>query len=109
MGAVPKRRISKSRRGNRRAHQSLSAIHLVSCPECGEPVYLTVPNATPATRIAIMDAVRKIAGIKPEADHRSNHDAPVIVTALGAHPGHFQRGMHVVDEVQDEGRATIGG
>jgi large subunit ribosomal protein L32 len=36
MGAVPKRRISKSRRGRRRAHQALSAIHLVICPECGE-------------------------------------------------------------------------
>ena len=36
MGAVPKRRISKSRRGRRRAHQALSAIHLVGCPECGE-------------------------------------------------------------------------
>jgi large subunit ribosomal protein L32 len=36
MGAVPKRRISKSRRGRRRAHHALVKIHLVPCPECGE-------------------------------------------------------------------------
>ncbi|NCF66133.1 MAG: 50S ribosomal protein L32 [Anaerolineaceae bacterium] len=36
MGAVPKRRISKSRRNRRRAHHALPKIHLVPCPECGE-------------------------------------------------------------------------
>ncbi len=36
MGAVPKRRISKSRRNRRRAHHALAKIHLVTCPECGE-------------------------------------------------------------------------
>jgi large subunit ribosomal protein L32 len=36
MGAVPKTRISKSRRGKRRAHQALRTYNLVPCPECGE-------------------------------------------------------------------------
>jgi len=36
MGAVPKRRISKSRRGNRRSHDALTTFHLVKCKECGE-------------------------------------------------------------------------
>ncbi len=36
MGAVPKRRISKSRRGNRRSHDALKTFHLVECTECGE-------------------------------------------------------------------------
>jgi large subunit ribosomal protein L32 len=36
MGAVPKRRISKSRRNRRRAHHALPEVHLVPCPECGQ-------------------------------------------------------------------------
>ena len=33
--AVPKRRISKSRRGNRRAHSAMTLMQLVSCSHCG--------------------------------------------------------------------------
>ncbi|MCA9961713.1 MAG: 50S ribosomal protein L32 [Chloroflexota bacterium] len=36
MGAVPKRRISKSRRDKRRTHDALHPYHLVPCPNCGE-------------------------------------------------------------------------
>jgi len=36
MGAVPKTRISKSRRNKRRTHDSLAQPHLVVCEECGE-------------------------------------------------------------------------
>ncbi len=36
MGAVPKRKISKSRRDRRRAHHALNTYHLIPCPECGE-------------------------------------------------------------------------
>ncbi|MFQ5398830.1 MAG: 50S ribosomal protein L32 [Anaerolineae bacterium] len=36
MGAVPKRRVSKSRRNKRRAHHALRPFHLIPCPECGE-------------------------------------------------------------------------
>ncbi|MGW8318935.1 MAG: 50S ribosomal protein L32 [Candidatus Promineifilaceae bacterium] len=36
MGAVPKRRISRTRRAKRRTHDSLSMPHLVPCPNCGE-------------------------------------------------------------------------
>lgn len=36
MGALPKRKISKSRRNRRRAHDSLSLKHLVICESCGD-------------------------------------------------------------------------
>lgn len=36
MGAVPKRRISKARRGRRRAHDSIKTFHLVECSDCGK-------------------------------------------------------------------------
>ncbi len=36
MGPLPKRKISKSRRNRRRAHDSLSLNHLVICESCGE-------------------------------------------------------------------------
>ena len=38
MGALPKRKISNSRRKNRRSHWKLQAPRLVTCPQCGEPV-----------------------------------------------------------------------
>ena len=34
MGALPKQRISRARRGNRRSHQQLTAPHLIECPNC---------------------------------------------------------------------------
>ena len=33
--AVPKRRISRSRRGNRRAHHQKPVAQLVACSNCG--------------------------------------------------------------------------
>ena len=36
MGALPKRKISKSRRDRRRAHDSIKTFHLVRCSNCGE-------------------------------------------------------------------------
>jgi len=83
------------------------------CPECGEPVYMTVPSATLATRIAIMDAVRKIAGIKPETNQESGDNGqPFEIHIHGVHPGHAREGMHVVeepdqgDEQEDGGRCS---
>ncbi|MFQ6091917.1 MAG: 50S ribosomal protein L32 [bacterium] len=35
--AVPKRKISKSRRDKRRAHWKLMAPSLVLCPQCSHP------------------------------------------------------------------------
>lgn len=35
MGPLPKRKVSKSRRNRRRAHDSLSLNHLVICETCG--------------------------------------------------------------------------
>ncbi|NIV33280.1 MAG: 50S ribosomal protein L32 [Anaerolineae bacterium] len=37
MGALPKRRISKGRRGHRRSHWRMKAPQLVTCPQCGAP------------------------------------------------------------------------
>lgn len=36
MGPLPKRKVSKSRRNRRRAHDALSLNHLVICENCGE-------------------------------------------------------------------------
>jgi len=36
MGALPKRKISKTRRNKRRAHHALKPPELVSCPQCHE-------------------------------------------------------------------------
>ncbi|MBB5022026.1 50S ribosomal protein L32 [Desulfurispira natronophila] len=35
--ALPKKKISRARRGTRRAHQALSPVATVSCPNCNEP------------------------------------------------------------------------
>jgi large subunit ribosomal protein L32 len=36
MGPLPKRKVSKTRRNKRRAHDSLPLRHLVVCEECNE-------------------------------------------------------------------------
>lgn len=36
MGAVPKRKVSRHRRGNRRRQQFLIAPQIAKCPNCGE-------------------------------------------------------------------------
>ncbi|MCY4146451.1 MAG: 50S ribosomal protein L32 [Chloroflexi bacterium] len=36
MGPLPKRKVSKSRRNRRRAHDALQLKHLVECANCGE-------------------------------------------------------------------------
>ncbi len=36
MGPLPKRKVSKSRRDRRRAHDALTLKHLVECGNCGE-------------------------------------------------------------------------
>jgi large subunit ribosomal protein L32 len=36
VGPLPKRKISKTRRNKRRAHDALSLKHLVECKSCGE-------------------------------------------------------------------------
>jgi large subunit ribosomal protein L32 len=36
VGPLPKRKVSRSRRNKRRAHDSLSLKHLVQCESCGE-------------------------------------------------------------------------
>jgi large subunit ribosomal protein L32 len=37
MSAVPKRKVSKSRKNMRRAHHFLTAPPSAACPKCGEP------------------------------------------------------------------------
>ncbi len=36
MGAVPKTKVSRHRRGNRRQHQRVEVPTLVTCPQCGQ-------------------------------------------------------------------------
>ena len=36
--AVPKKKLSKTRTGNRRSHLALKKINLSNCPKCGEKV-----------------------------------------------------------------------
>lgn len=36
--ALPKRKISKARRGSRRSHLALTAIQLKNCPKCGSKI-----------------------------------------------------------------------
>ncbi|MDA8139054.1 MAG: 50S ribosomal protein L32 [Desulfobacteraceae bacterium] len=36
--ALPKRKISKSRRDKRRTHQKIEAPNLATCAECNEPI-----------------------------------------------------------------------
>jgi large subunit ribosomal protein L32 len=35
MGAVPRKKVTRHQRGNRRRHQYLTMPKLVVCPECG--------------------------------------------------------------------------
>lgn len=34
--AIPKRRTSRARQGNREANKGLKSIHLINCPNCQE-------------------------------------------------------------------------
>ncbi|MBI3970293.1 MAG: 50S ribosomal protein L32 [Chloroflexi bacterium] len=38
MGALPKKKISRRRRDNRRSHIHLSPPQLISCPSCRQPI-----------------------------------------------------------------------
>lgn len=46
MGPLPKRKVSRSRRNNRRSHDSLTLRHLVRCNNCNEykPAHHVCPN-----------------------------------------------------------------
>lgn len=37
MGALPKRKTAKARKGRRRSHNRLSAPTLIECPQCHSP------------------------------------------------------------------------
>ncbi|MBI5928279.1 MAG: 50S ribosomal protein L32 [Chloroflexi bacterium] len=36
MGPLPKRKLSRRKRGNRRSHDALTLAHLVRCDNCNE-------------------------------------------------------------------------
>ncbi len=46
MGPLPKRKVSRTRRNKRRAHDHLSLRHLVICDVCGEykPAHEVCPS-----------------------------------------------------------------
>ncbi|MGQ9674671.1 MAG: 50S ribosomal protein L32 [Chloroflexota bacterium] len=37
LGALPKRKISRARRGERRSHLHLAPLNLATCPQCRAP------------------------------------------------------------------------
>lgn len=46
MPPLPKRKLSKARKGRRRANDALQALNLVACPQCGQmrPSHQVCPN-----------------------------------------------------------------
>lgn len=46
MGPLPKRKISRRRKGNRRAHDALTLRHLVKCENCDayKPAHQVCPE-----------------------------------------------------------------
>jgi len=38
MGALPKKKISRRRRDNRRSHHAITPVSLINCPNCRRPV-----------------------------------------------------------------------
>lgn len=46
MGPLPKRKMSKSRRNNRRSHDHITPTHLVLCEECQnyKPAHQVCPH-----------------------------------------------------------------
>ncbi|MFC1920877.1 50S ribosomal protein L32 [Chloroflexota bacterium] len=38
MGALPKRKIAKARRGERRSHLKTTPLSTINCPQCNSPV-----------------------------------------------------------------------
>jgi large subunit ribosomal protein L32 len=46
MGPLPKRKMSRSRRNNRRSHDHLTPMHLVVCDECNKykPAHQVCPH-----------------------------------------------------------------
>lgn len=46
MGPLPKRKVSRRRKYNRRSHDSLVPAHLVKCDECGnyKPSHQVCPH-----------------------------------------------------------------
>jgi large subunit ribosomal protein L32 len=46
MGPLPKRKVSKTRRDKRRAHDHLTPLHLVICEDCNEykPAHQVCPH-----------------------------------------------------------------
>lgn len=46
MGALPKKKISQSRRGQRRSHDHITPVPLTACSQCGEqkPTHRVCPT-----------------------------------------------------------------
>jgi large subunit ribosomal protein L32 len=46
VGALPKKKVSRRRRDNRRSHNTITLARLISCPNCRRliPAYQACPN-----------------------------------------------------------------
>ncbi len=62
MGALPKRKVSRHRRGNRRQHLALTAPVLVTCPNCG----VMMRNHYPCKNCGTYKGRQVIAVAQPE-------------------------------------------
>jgi large subunit ribosomal protein L32 len=62
MGAHPKQKISKARKGNRRRNQFLTTPQLMSCPMCGQKkrTHFVCPNCGTYKGRQVIDMDRSI-------------------------------------------------
>jgi len=67
MVALPKKKISSSRRGQRRSHDHLVTVPLMNCPQCNQrkPTHVVCPNCDTCNGIHEQHLVAK-AKQKPE-------------------------------------------
>lgn len=61
MGALPKQKVSRHRRGNRRRHQWLKMPQLMTCPTCGEKkrTHYVCPNCGTYKGRAVIDVNKR--------------------------------------------------
>lgn len=61
--AVPKKKLSRSRRDRRRAHTALDKLHLIHCPTCYEwvPPHQVCPSCGEYKGVAYIEVEEEVA------------------------------------------------